>query len=70
VEKIAFGDLNGDGFDDAAVILAWQNGGSGRFKYLVAIQNSSGVPQQINSILLGDRVQVSTSSIAAGKVAL
>lgn len=70
LEKIAFGDLNGDGLDDAAVILAWQNGGSGTFKYLVAIQNSSGLPQQIDSILLGDRVQVSAMSIAAGSAAL
>jgi heat shock protein HslJ len=70
LEKTAFGDLNGDGFDDAAVILAWQNGGSGTFKYLVAVQNSSGLPQQIDSILLGDRVQVSEMSIAAGVVAL
>ena len=70
LEKIAFGDLNGDGVDDAAVILAWQNGGSGTFKYLVAIQNSSGLPQQIDSILLGDRVQVDGLSIASGAVAL
>jgi hypothetical protein len=70
LEKIAFGDLNGDGSGDAAVILAWQNGGTGTFKYLVAIQNSSGLPQQIDSILLGDRVQIEGLSIASGAVAL
>lgn len=70
LEKMAFGDLNGDGAGDAAVIVAWQNGGSGTFKYLVAIQNSSGLPQQIDSILLGDRVQVDGLSIASGTVAL
>ena len=70
MEKIAFGDLNSDGLDDAAVVLAWQNGGSGIFKYLVAIQNSSGLPQQIDSIPLGDRVQVSAMSISDGEVAL
>ena len=70
LEKIAFGDLNGNGLDDAAVILAWQNGGSGTFKYLVAVQNSSGLPQQIDSILLGDRVQVSALSITSGAVQL
>ena len=70
LEKMAFGDLNGDGLDDAAVILAWQNGGSGTFKYLVAIQNSSGLPQQIDSMLIGDRIQVSALSIAAGAVQL
>jgi heat shock protein HslJ len=70
LEKIASGDLNGDGVDDAAVILAWQNGGSGTFKYLVAVQNSSGLPQQIDSIILGGRVQVSALSITSGAVAL
>lgn len=70
VEKIALGDLNNDGLDDAAVVLAWQNGGSGTFKHLVAIRNSSGLPQQMDSILLGDRVQVSAISIADGEVAL
>lgn len=70
LEKIAFGDLNGDGVNDAAVILAWQNGGIGTFKYLVALQNSSGLPQQIDSILLGDRVQIDGLPIASGAVAL
>lgn len=70
LEKITFGDLNDDGLDDAAVVLAWQNGGSGTFKYLAAIQNSSGLPQQIDSIPLGDRVQVSAISIADGEVTL
>jgi hypothetical protein len=70
VEKLAFGDLNNYGLDDAAVVLAWQNGGSGTRRYLVAIQNSSGLPQQMESILLGDRVQVSALSIAAGEVTL
>jgi heat shock protein HslJ len=70
LEKIAFGDLNGDGLKDAAVIAVWQNGGSGTFKYLVAIQNSSGLPQQIDSILIGDRAQVNTLSITSGAVTL
>ncbi|MGR8998172.1 MAG: META domain-containing protein [Gammaproteobacteria bacterium] len=70
VEKIAFGDLNGDGLDDAAVVLTWQNGGSGTFKYLVAIQNVSGLPRQMDSILLGDRIQIREMSISDGKVAL
>lgn len=70
LEKFAFGDLNGDGLDDAAVILAWQNDGSGTFKYLVAIQNSSGLPQQIDSVFLGDRIQVNALSIPDGAVQL
>ena len=70
LEKTAYGDLNGDGVDDAAVVLAWQNGCSGTFRDLVAVQNPSGLPQQIASFLLGDRIQVSEMSIDAGAVAL
>jgi len=68
LEKAAFGDLDDDGLSDAAVILAWQSGGSGAFKYLVAVQNTGNEPRQQDSVLLGDRVQIRALSIAAGVV--
>ena len=70
LEKVAFGDLDHDGLEDAAVILASQSGGSGTFKYLMAMRNTGNVPQQLDSILLGDRVQISALSIADGQVRL
>lgn len=70
LEKIAFGDMDHDGLTDAAVILAWQSGGSGTFKYLMAMRNTGSGPRQQDGILLGDRVQISAFSIAAGEVRL
>lgn len=70
LEKVAFGDLDHDGLSDAAVILASQSGGSATFKYLMAMRNAGSVPRQQDGILLGDRVQISALSIAAGQVRL
>ena len=43
---IAFGDLNGDGAADAAVIIATNSSGSGTFVALVAVLNDGGSPAQ------------------------
>ncbi len=37
-EQAAFGDLNGDSVEDAAVIFWWSGGGSGAFVTLAAAQ--------------------------------
>ncbi|MEC4748114.1 META domain-containing protein [Methylomicrobium sp. Wu6] len=70
LEKIAFGDLDHDGLSDAAVILAWQSGGSGTFRYLMAMRNTGNASRQQDGILLGDRVQISALSIGDGEVRL
>lgn len=68
LEKVAFGDLDDDGLGDAAVILTRQSGGSGTFRYLVAMRNTGNAPRQQDSVLLGDRVQIIALSIAADQV--
>jgi heat shock protein HslJ len=70
LEKFSFGDLDDDGLSDAAVILTRQSGGSATFRYLVAMHNTGNAPRQQASVLLGDRVQISALSIAAGQVVL
>ncbi len=55
VEPLAFGDLNGDGLEDAAVLLAENGGGSGVFVSLVTMLNENGHPVQSSSILIDDR---------------
>ena len=60
----AFGDLNGDGIDDAVVVLAVNTGGSGTFEYAVAVVDRKGVPQQAAYEFLGDRVRVNSVTIA------
>jgi hypothetical protein len=66
----AFGDLNGDGKDDAAVILAESSGGSGTFVSLVAIVNQNGTPHQESQVQLGDRQVVNTVDISSGVIHL
>lgn len=53
-----FGDLNGDGAEDAAVILIAAPGGSGTFYYLSALLNQQGRPRSVASRFLGDRVLI------------
>ena len=43
-DPIAFGDLDNDGIDDAAVVLTYHGGGSGTFFNLLAVLNENGAP--------------------------
>ena len=54
----ARGDLDGDGREDAAVILLGSGGGSGVFVDLAVVLDRNGVPVHAASAPLGDRVQV------------
>ena len=67
-DKITFGDLNGDGLEDAAVILVSDPGGSGTFYDLAAVINSRGQAREVASAFLGDRVKVEGLRIRFGKI--
>jgi len=67
-DKVAFGDLNGDGIGDAATVLRSSGGGSGTFYELVAMINQNGIPRQAAVRSLGDRVNVGNLSIRRGKI--
>jgi hypothetical protein len=69
-EKIAFGDLNGDGLEDAAVILAENYGGSGVFVSVVALINQGGQPEAVATALVDDRAMVNDLSIKDGLIFL
>ena len=62
-DPVAYGDLNGDGQDDAVVLLAENSGGSGTFVYLAAVANQDSQPVNMATTLLGDRVQVNSITI-------
>jgi len=62
-EPIGLGDLNGDGLDDAVVVLGENMGGSGTFESLVVVVNRDGVPVQSGSVELGDRVGINAITI-------
>lgn len=64
----AFGDLDGDGVEDAAVILATSGGGSGTFISLEAVINDNGTPNHAASVLLGDRVQVKSVAVESVEI--
>lgn len=66
----AYGDLNGDGKADSAVILAENSGGSGVFISVAAFLNQAGVPHQISQVELGDRVSVKSGNISLGVIHL
>jgi len=68
IEPYALGDLNGDGAEDAAVLLVENSGGSGSFVYLAAVLNQDGKPENKATVLLEDRAQVKSLTIADGQI--
>jgi heat shock protein HslJ len=66
----ALGDLNGDGLDDAAVVLVENSGGSGSFFYLALVLNQDGNPENVVTQLLGDRAQVESVTIDGAEIAI
>ena len=65
-----FGDLDGDGDEDAVVVLAVSRGGSGTFVYLASVMNEKGAPKASAAFLLGDRVTVTSLEIQAGTLSV
>jgi hypothetical protein len=70
LDVYAFGDLNGDGVGDAAIILVENDGGTGQFESVIAVYNSGGSPVQAGLSQLGDRVQVNSMDISSGVIHL
>jgi len=67
---IFYGDINSDGFEDALVILNTQNGGTGHFIELAAVINQNGIPENVSTLSLGDRVVVESASVENGTIVL
>ncbi|MEH6531517.1 MAG: META domain-containing protein [Photobacterium frigidiphilum] len=70
----AIGDLNGDGEDEAVVLLNYAPGGTGQFLNLAVMSKlgtqASGKADNIATILVGDRVRVRDLQIKNGKIVL
>ena len=66
----AVGDLDGDGSPDAAVVLAWNGGGSGTFFELFAVLNEAGGPRALDGQPLGDRIGLKSIVVQEGRVRL
>ena len=62
-----YGDLNGDGKNDAVILLVNNPGGSGTFYYAVLAMNSNDDKYMpTNTIFLGDRIAPQTVEIHDG----
>ena len=70
LDPIAFGDLNGDGIQDAAVLLAESGGGTGNFVSVLALLNRDGKPFQAGARLVDDRPVIHSLRIADGRIRL
>jgi hypothetical protein len=70
MDPIAFGDLNGDGVDDAAFVLSENMGGTGFFMSVVAVLNEGGSPKQAAFRYLDDRAQLNSLTIGRGRIAV
>lgn len=56
---LAFGDINGDGKDDAAVIMGViPEDGTALATYVAAVTDIDGTPQALNPVLLGERMML------------
>jgi len=64
------GDLDGDGLDDAVVLLTYSTGGTGAWSYLAVVARATGVLRNVATVALGDRVQVRSARIAGGTLSV
>jgi D-alanyl-D-alanine carboxypeptidase len=65
-----YGDLDGDGVDDAVVFLLERGGGSGAFTYVAAQLNRDGKPVDAGAVRIEDRIQVRLATIEDRQIVL
>jgi hypothetical protein len=68
LNPLAFGDLNNDGAEDAAVLLSESSGGTGDWISVVVVLNQGGAPVQSADRLIDDRAQISGMTIQNGRI--
>lgn len=68
VDRLAVGDLDADGVEDAAVILVSWGGGTGFFYSLTAVRNDHGRPVVSADVQLGDRIKVQSLTVHSGQI--
>jgi Immunoglobulin-like domain of bacterial spore germination len=69
-DLVAFGDLDYDGRQDAAILLAENTGGTGIFVSLIAILDSEGTPFQAAAVYIDDRPVPASLAIQSGEILL
>ena len=69
-DLVARGDLDGDGEDEAAVMLTTTFGGTGVYHYIAVVDQLAGENRNIDTRLVGDRVQLRGMRIEEGYLVL
>ncbi len=69
-DLVSAGDLNGDGVDEVAALIAENYSGSGVFVFLTVYTIENGTPVFLTSAIVDDRPQLNALSIANGEIAL
>jgi len=69
-DPVYYGDINRDGIEDAFVILNTQNGGTGHFKELAVLLDQNGIPLNVSTISLGDRIVMESANVQDGIITL
>ena len=69
-DLVARGDLDGDGLDEAAVVLTTNFGGTGVFHYLAVVGQEGDDNSNIATRFVGDRIQVRGLRIEEGNAIL
>ena len=64
------GDLNGDGADEAVVLLSTTTGGSGESIHMAVVAREGGEIVNTATAELGDRVQLRSGAVEGGKIVL
>jgi len=65
---VAFGDLNGDGINDAVIMLSEGHGGTGAYVHVAAVINWAGIPLHKASVLIDDRAIIQSLRIENGLI--
>lgn len=69
-ESLLTGDLDGDGVEEAVVMLWESSGGSGTYSYLAALDREGSDVVNIATAEIGDRVQLRDSRVSGNRVEL
>jgi heat shock protein HslJ len=64
------GDVDGDGVDDALVLIASRSGGTGENTYLALVQTKAGAPVNTSTALVGDRIQIRRGMLEGRRIVL
>jgi heat shock protein HslJ len=69
-DRELFGDLDGDGVEDAVVFLIERGGGTAAFTYIAAQLNQNGQPVDAGAVMVEDRTQILAQAIEDEQVVL